>query len=257
MSTNVSIPPATVTLSVRTRMAILRVNVNAITSATDFSVNRSMTKVTSLMGDFHRFDQCTSLQWKHVRRKSVLNSLLASKILRRAKLAVCAKKGGSWSTIMKIRSTESIDRSVNPNNATNTTTVTPMQIVSSMRTRRNTNVSVNQVNSLASVSRPCWKATLDCLGFYGDGLSCTAHFCSSDGDCGYNAHCLPDEQRPGFSKCVCDPGYLNDGTTFSTCVKDGKEFSVDTEPRSASSPQWFPATLRTNATSMLNVFTTN
>jgi hypothetical protein len=59
-------------------------------------------------------------------------------------------------------------------------------------------------------------------GFYGDGYSCTAHFCSSDGDCGYNAHCLPDEQRPGFSKCVCDPGYLNDGTTFSTCVKDGK-----------------------------------
>lgn len=58
-------------------------------------------------------------------------------------------------------------------------------------------------------------------GFYGDGLSCTAHFCSSDGDCGYNAHCLPDEQRPGFSKCVCDPGYLNDGTTFTTCVKDG------------------------------------
>lgn len=57
-------------------------------------------------------------------------------------------------------------------------------------------------------------------GFYGDGYSCTAHFCSSDGDCGYNAHCLPDEQRPGFSKCVCDPGYLNDGTTFSTCVKD-------------------------------------
>jgi len=60
-----------------------------------------------------------------------------------------------------------------------------------------------------------------CKGFYGDGYSCTAHFCSSDGDCGYNAHCLPDEQRPGFSKCVCDPGYLNDGTTFSTCVKDG------------------------------------
>lgn len=62
-------------------------------------------------------------------------------------------------------------------------------------------------------------------GFYGDGYSCTAHFCSSDGDCGYNAHCLPDEQRPGFSKCVCDPGYLNDGTTFSTCVKDGKDRS--------------------------------
>ncbi len=63
-------------------------------------------------------------------------------------------------------------------------------------------------------------------GFYGDGYSCTAHFCSSDGDCGYNAHCLPDEQRPGFSKCVCDPGYLNDGTTFSTCVKDGKEITL-------------------------------
>ncbi|UJR28460.1 hypothetical protein I4U23_009700 [Adineta vaga] len=64
-------------------------------------------------------------------------------------------------------------------------------------------------------------------GFYGDGYSCTAHFCSSDGDCGYNAHCLPDEQRPGFSKCVCDPGYLNDGTTFSTCVKDVVSCNID------------------------------
>ncbi|CAF1294100.1 unnamed protein product, partial [Didymodactylos carnosus] len=54
-------------------------------------------------------------------------------------------------------------------------------------------------------------------GFYGDGFQCSAHFCQSDDDCGINARCLPDDQRRGFSKCVCDPGYINDG---STCVRD-------------------------------------
>jgi len=96
-------------------------------------------------------------------------------------------------------------------------------------------------------------------GFYGDGYSCTAHFCSSDGDCGYNAHCLPDEQRPGFSKCVCDPGYLNDGTTFSTCVKDGKEITLKKKTIffNLFLLQLFHVILKINVMSMLNVYIMN